>query len=320
MCRLMYVPPGCSISRKRLGALCAFLESRMGGDGNGIAGVLRGEEPLSYVGAKSDAQKMGRMLWKWSQEGRHGVFHTRKRTHGEVSDANCMPFIARGTAIAHNGCWPEGGAIATACYPGFSDSRIFAQLWAEKGAKWLLNSELGKPSGVWLLVGPNRQEARVPTGFFSDMEFDPDSRIWASEFPACFRDSYTVTAGTHKLHIDGGEKKPTGAFSGYGFASPMKATATAAKPKGKGKGKGKGKRKAPGAITTKRTKPARNGTLIELPREITDFPSACDDTGRPEVWAPEWPDRGHVFGVDTLDSDHGSDSVYRDGSVMEGSE
>lgn len=278
MCRLLYIPPQSGISRKALCRLCEYLETACGGDGNGAAAVKRGTQAQLYKGAKVPAHKLGAMLWAWSQDGYHGVFHTRKATHGSISDDNCQPFIARGTALAHNGIWQDGATIGAAMLPDYSDSRVLAHLWHERGPKWLREeSTLWPPSGVWLFVGIKSQRVRVPSGMFSDMSYDPRSGVWASQFPKCkpFKSAYDVASGTHALHVRGGKAKAPAAAS-YGFAT---------------------------AAYTTGSKAASIPPALDAPRAATDYPLSCDTDSDP--WydhdkAHDWPSRPHVYGVDDI--------------------
>lgn len=222
MCRLCFIPNTAKITRKQIRGLFEYLESQMGGDGNGVAAVFPNPSPsrsLCYKGTDVAALKAADIAYGWHGKGAHVVFHTRISTCGKVSDANCQPFLAGPYVIAHNGMWSEGVAIAASRNRGESDSRAFAVMCRKHGLAFFNDNNLWPPTGVWLFIGKKWQRVLVPY-WAPEIMFDPVTAIWASAFPCCspWREAYDVDQGYHDLiREDAGPVECKRTKLGYGF-------------------------------------------------------------------------------------------------------
>jgi len=92
--------------KKQVTEYLDYLETTQGGDGNGIFIMKNKKKFIHFKGVKVKIQEIVDALYK-EQPFKFAIFHTRLKTHGEKSDANCQPIVINNDkcflVFAHNG-------------------------------------------------------------------------------------------------------------------------------------------------------------------------------------------------------------------------
>jgi len=209
MCRLMFIPAGCKVSRKLLRAQFDALEHSCGGDGNGYFAVRvndRGQvESKLMKGLKLSNGRIVREVYPLIKAGWSVYYHTRKVSVGWLSDEQCHPFAISGRkfkgTLVHNGTWFDGHVLAKFLGVG-SDTAALAKSIGMFGIDELEKRELFPKSGVFLLFGghPTETPTHRVLKLSGDLEYCPTTGAWASEFCAGWvGKTYNVENGRHSL-------------------------------------------------------------------------------------------------------------------------
>lgn len=180
MCRIVYVPNSGLVDEQDLLDLFGFLETTMGGDGNGLAF----EHNDQVLVTKSVEIHTDDLAYMAANVGGPTLFHTRRATSGGICNELCQPFVVDNMAVAHNGMWRDWDDIAVdlilqGLLPGdrpINDS-LAAAVFASKFGRYSLEVI---STGVFVLMTPDGAWLHLRGGSF---KFCPDLGIYASEFP-----------------------------------------------------------------------------------------------------------------------------------------
>jgi len=198
--------------------LLDYLVSSNGGHGNGCAvfdpdtGALL--DLVKHV--RMSTRRCARMIVNARATGHVALWHTRLVSIGKQCRAQCHPHEVAGPnfvgAIAHNGTWRDGAAIARWLgwskdkpADGMSDSQCFAHLLGTIGENQMIARGLWPSSGVWLVAGQDgdaRPVFEAHKDEWGALVYCPVLRAWLSELPWNNKRSgswYTVAAGRHDM-------------------------------------------------------------------------------------------------------------------------
>lgn len=154
MCRLMYLPANVRPSGSVLAAWMQALTKSFGGNGLGFAVHNYSRKGLDLT--ESDcADYLSR------HSSRASVWHTRKTSCGETSDALCHPFKTGQGYLVHNGHWHEGTVAALLWPKCASDSYMAAEIIRRHG--WDKFCETCD-SGVWIHLTKDGRYVYYKTG------------------------------------------------------------------------------------------------------------------------------------------------------------
>lgn len=187
MCRMAILPKG--YNGEKVVALLDHLERAMGGDGNGF-----GFFDADGVGQVVKGLKVkNETINKIEPAGEVVLYHTRKASAGETSDANTQPFLTKDKdkkqfMLCHNGTWTSHtdykkillmlGKITVEAYQTWSDTRFMAWLIEHQG-----EDRLELPgSGVWIQAYPEHAIVHVRSGDWQAIKLGK-KWLFASEFP-----------------------------------------------------------------------------------------------------------------------------------------
>lgn len=216
MCRIAFFP-GNTVHHKWTQWFMGWLESRLGGHGNGV-GFWDDETPVVVKGVSATPGELVEVA-----EG-PTLFHTRLATVGTVSDKNCHPFVVGDGIYCHNGSffgyrairrWMEKREVTLP--DDVTDSLVlatYAELFVSDFKK-LLRSRFG----VLARLGSDGRLLVVITNYSFAMGrlFDTGEIVYASEFPDDYeyvRDVKVFRPGTVAILSDKGPEFIKGGFLG----------------------------------------------------------------------------------------------------------
>ena len=187
MCRMAILPRG--YKGNKIVALLDHLEDAMGGDGNGFGYFTTDKVAKTIKGLKVKNS----LIDKLEPGSDIVLYHTRKASAGDTSDANTQPFITvdknkKGFLLCHNGTWTSHaeykkillmlGDISVEAYKTWSDTKFMAWLIEHQG-----EDRLDLPaSGVWIQAYPDHAIVHVRSGDWQGVKMGK-KWIFASEFP-----------------------------------------------------------------------------------------------------------------------------------------
>ncbi len=132
MCRLllMNAQAASSLGEQNLHDLLAYLQQKLGGDGNGVAALWEGSGAVQVrKGLRLTPPRAAHLLETFAMQGAQWLlFHTRKATWADVATRHCHPFRYQRLVLAHNGHDHTFAALAQDL--GLSDSACIALTWA----------------------------------------------------------------------------------------------------------------------------------------------------------------------------------------------
>lgn len=217
MCRIVYMPMPGLVEEQDLLDLFLYLETKQGGEGNGLAIVYQ-DEILAHKGISVEVDELA---YQAANMGGPTLFHTRRATSGGVCDDLCQPFVIDNMAVAHNGMWRdwEDAALQLIMQDKMdgalpiNDSLTAATLAARLGRYTLETIKLGvfvvmTTTGAWL---------HLRGGSF---EFCEDLGIYASEFPKDWPKSRAIRADSIALLTEDGPDFEDGGWRTYASKTP----------------------------------------------------------------------------------------------------
>lgn len=207
MCRLAFFPSGTRLDKSVLTDFLKGLEKSFGGDGNGFAAISPSQTLTLRKAVGLDCEDISNEIYDLMNLDWAVYFHTRKTSIGYTTDEQCHPFAIKGPhwigTLCHNGTWSKGETLARYFDVG-SDTAAFAKLIGELGLKEIERRKLMPESGVFLLYGaaPGEKPQHSVLKIAGSLEYCPETKIWASEFPRTWEHwakTYTVKTGSHSL-------------------------------------------------------------------------------------------------------------------------
>jgi len=188
------------MSSDQITELFLHLEGECGGDGNGIVTFAEGESVLTK-GVDLEVDECAQLALTAIQNKGYAIWHTRKISVGWSADGQCHPFRADGRGwkgyLAHNGTWSSGAVLAEYLRVG-SDTAALARCLGKFGLAKCEERGLFPSSGVFLLGGDDGDCRAIKRS--GDLQFDPETGIVASSFPARgYPLAWDVATGSHRL-------------------------------------------------------------------------------------------------------------------------
>ncbi|HEY7419236.1 MAG TPA: hypothetical protein VH593_28900 [Ktedonobacteraceae bacterium] len=131
MCRLTLMNRAAvTLLAPYLEELFMYLETTLGGHGNGVAGLWMDRRTTSTrKGVGFTAIQAAACAESYARRGADWIlFHTRRATSSPIFDQHCHPFQARRLILAHNGHDEQFAKLGKAI--GISDSECITRAWA----------------------------------------------------------------------------------------------------------------------------------------------------------------------------------------------